>query len=139
MSLFSRLAVGAAVLWCGGVLFAQAPNELEQNRLFRQADVILKDAPDALKAIAVDKKNGDLKRYNALRVAQDLAGKKSDLVYYSVPALSNVQYLPDQYPVDGTALCSLDIVMCRGEFEPGSLLLYSAKDVEKVQLTVTDL
>ena len=139
MSLFSRLAVGAAVLWCGGVLFAQAPNELEQNRLFRQADVILKDAPDALKAIAVDKKNGDLKRYNALRVAQDLAGKKSDLVYYSVPALSNVQYLPDQYPVDGTALCPLDIVMCRGEFEPGSLLLYSAKDVEKVQLTVTDL
>ena len=85
MSLFSRLAVGATVLWCGGVLFAQAPNELEQNRLFRQADVILKDAPDALKAIAVDKKNGDLKRYNALRVAQDLAGKKSDLVYYSVP------------------------------------------------------
>lgn len=139
MSLFSRLAVGAAVFCCGTALFAQAPNGLEQKQLFRQADVILKDAPDALKAIALDKKNGDLKRYNALRVAQDLAGKKSDLVYYSVPALSNVQYLPDQYPVDGTALCPLDIVMCRGEFEPGSLLLYSAKDMDKVQLTVTDL
>ncbi|MBO5202341.1 MAG: hypothetical protein J6C30_06390 [Lentisphaeria bacterium] len=139
MSLFSRLAVGAAVFCCGAALFAQAPNGLEQKQLFRQADVILKDAPDALKAIALDKKNGDLKRYNALRVAQDLAGKKSDLVYYSVPALSNVQYLPDQYPVDGTALCPLDIVMCRGEFEPGSLLLYSAKDMDKVQLTVTDL
>lgn len=139
MSLFSRLAVGAAVFCCGTALFAQAPNGLEQKQLFRQADVILKDAPDALKAITLDKKNGDLKRYNALRVAQDLAGKKSDLVYYSVPALSNVQYLPDQYPVDGTALCPLDIVMCRGEFEPGSLLIYSAKDMDKVQLTVTDL
>ena len=139
MSLFSRLAVGAAVFCCGTALFAQAPNGLEQKQLFRQADVILKDAPDALKAIALDKKNGDLKRYNALRVAQDLAGKKSDLVYYSVPALSNVQYLPDQYPVDGTALCPLDIVMCRGEFEPGSLLIYSAKDMDKIQLTVTDL
>ena len=139
MSLFSRLAVSAAVLCCGGTLFAQAPNQLEQDRLFRQADAILKDAPPALKAIATDTKKGDLKRYNALRVAQDLAGKKSDLVYYSVPALSNVQYLPDQYPVDGTALCPLDIVMCRGEFEPGSLLLYSATDMEKVQLTVTDL
>ena len=139
MSLFSRLAVSAAVLCCGGTLFAQAPNQLEQDRLFRQADAILKDAPPALKAIATDTKKGDLKRYNALRVAQDLAGKKSDLVYYSVPALSNVQYLPDQYPVDGTALCPLDIVMCRGEFEPGSLLLYSATDMDKVQLTVTDL
>ena len=74
MSLFSRLAVGAAVFCCGTALFAQAPNGLEQKQLFRQADVILKDAPDALKAIALDKKNGDLKRYNALRVAQDLAG-----------------------------------------------------------------
>ena len=57
----------------------------------------------------------DIAVYNSVRVRHDAekSGKtvKSGLVWYSVPALSNIQRLPDQYPVDGQIFEPLRVVM----------------------------
>jgi len=57
----------------------------------------------------------DIAEYNAAKVKLDVenSGKtpKNGIVWYAVPALSNIQRLPDQYPVDGQALEPLRVVM----------------------------
>ncbi len=127
-------------LFCAaGTLAAQMPNELEQQTMFRQAETLLKNAPGDYQVMA--KRTNDIKRYNVLRILRDAAGKfpAGNLVYYSVPALSNIQRLPDQFPIDGKIFAPVDIVMARGEFEPGSFVLYSPADMEKIQLKAGDL
>ena len=138
MRLFVRAGCAALFATLTAALSAQEPSQLEQDLLFRQTQPIRESVKsDAFQTLF---KNRDaLLRYNALRVAKDLNGSNADFAYYVVPALSNIQRLPDQFPVDGKINASVDVVMARGEFEPASVVLYSAKDQDKVQLTVSDL
>jgi len=81
---------------------------------------------------------------NAAKVAADLNGapaawRNAPAVYYTVPPLSDVIRLPDTYPADGTALGTLQIVAAKGEFEPGSIVIYSQRNVDEFELKVSDL
>jgi len=85
-------------------------------------------------------KKPDKMKINAARVAADFKGWPvyGDVIYYSVPAMSETQYLPDVYPFDGDA-ADLTIIAAQNEYEPGSFLLYPLKDLGKVQFEVSDL
>lgn len=82
---------------------------------------------------------GSLKQAsNAARVAQDVDKMKiSSFVFYSVPPMSENQYLPDAYPMDGSAMESVKIIAAGDEFEPGSFVIYPLKDLGKVSLCLT--
>lgn len=69
------------------------------------------------------------------RVRADFPGARAKWVHYAVPAMSNVQRLPDAYPADGAPGGTNRIVLARGEYEPASILLYAFEDLGKVQLT----
>ena len=76
----------------------------------------------------------------ARRVRADFpAEAEPSLVHYVVPAMSDVQRLPDAYPEDGVAGGTVRIVAARDEFEPGSFLVWSDRDLGKVQFTVGEL
>lgn len=77
---------------------------------------------------------------NAVRVARDANGKKEDaaFVHYAVPPMSENQYLPDAYPVDGQFMKDVKIIAAQDEYEPGSFVIYPLKDLGKVRLTLTD-
>lgn len=72
------------------------------------------------------------------RVARDFAGKEAEIVHYDVPPMSGVQRLPDVYPYDGFAGRSVGIVLAKEEFEPGSFLLWSERDFDAVQLSLSE-
>lgn len=116
---------------------------MKKQEIFRKADSIRAGISSAaLKNLTGSK--DEAVRYNALRVADDLAARKNPdqgngVLYYVVPPLSNIQRLPDQYPVDGKMGGFLDIVMARDEYEPGSFVLYADREQQKVQLEVSDL
>ena len=73
------------------------------------------------------------------RVMADFAGKThaEAFVHYAVPMASDIQRLPDVYPVDGRAGEPVRIVAAKDEYEPGSILLYPLKDAAGVQPTLT--
>ncbi len=77
---------------------------------------------------------------NAVRVAEDI-GKHPEfngsIVYYSVPAMSEQQRLPDTYPLDGKAFSTVRIITAKDEYEPGSFVLYSLADLGKVELKLS--
>lgn len=101
----------------------------------------LRKNADSLWTEHLDKavKSGDLKlASNAARVAKDVNGKAKDpFIYYSVPAMSENQYLPDAYPLDGYAMEDVRILTAGDEYEPGSFLIYPLKDLGKGKLTLT--
>ncbi len=74
---------------------------------------------------------------NAVRVAGDVQNctteADSPFVYYDVPAMSEIQRLPDVYPVDGSAMSPVRILMARNEYEPGSFVIYPLADLGKVE------
>lgn len=74
------------------------------------------------------------------RVAADFKDIKhaSAFVHYAVPAMSSLQRLPDIYPEDGKAGDAVRIVAAKGEYEPGSFLVYPLKDLGKTQLSLTE-
>ena len=76
---------------------------------------------------------------NMEKVSADFGGKPGRVVHYAVDPMSERPYLPDAYPVDGQAGEPVRIVAARGEYEPGSFLLYSFEDAGKVKLEVGDL
>ena len=73
------------------------------------------------------------------RVAADCAGRPAALAHYAVPAMSDLQRLPDVYPEDGQAGAPVTIVAAKGEYEPGAFLVYPFEDMGKVTLEVGDL
>lgn len=73
------------------------------------------------------------------RVRADFPQTGAKWVHYAVPAMSNVQRLPDAYPADGIPGGTNRIVLAKGEYEPVSILLYAFEDLGKVQLTVGEL
>ena len=73
----------------------------------------------------------------ASRVAADFPKAEASFVHYAVPPMSNVQRLPDLYPVDGEAGKPVRITAAKGEYEPGSFLVYPFRDLGKVSFTLT--
>lgn len=81
-------------------------------------------------------------RFSALRTlldAQEVKMEDVPLVHYTVPALSDAQYLPDAYPYNGRFLAPVRIIAAQDEYEPGSFLLYSFTDLGKAELKLTPL
>ena len=64
---------------------------------------------------------------------------KAAFRHYAVPAMSTVQRLPDAYPWDGAAGAPVRIVAAKGEFEPGSFVVWGEKDLGKVAFSVGEL
>ena len=76
---------------------------------------------------------------NAVRTAQQVnAADPGRFVWYAVPAMSEVQYLPDAYPVDGQYNAPVRIVMAQDEYEPGSFVIYPFEDLGKVRLSLSE-
>ena len=75
----------------------------------------------------------------ASRIAADLAGGAANAAFahYAVPAMSDVQRLPDVYPADGRAGGTVRIIAARGEYEPGAFLVYPFSDLGKVAFTLS--
>ncbi len=138
------VALAAALAATGAAALAQAPSRRDLDAVFRDSSKIEKSISNAAlkKHLASTGKNG-AGRYNALRVAQDLAGRDLDaratFVWYAVPPLSNIQRLADQFPIDGKVCAPLRLVACRDEFEPASFQLYPFADAGKVVIKAGDL
>lgn len=77
------------------------------------------------------------------RVAADLKARPdlaaAPVVWYAVPAMSDLMRLPGTYPVDGQLAGDLRIVAAQDEYEPASFLLYPVKGMDKAELKVSDL
>ena len=143
MKTFRLIALAVAAGTAFSAL-AQMPTPDDVRAVSRQTS-------DALKAVSAQRlkehigrtKDNTVARHNAVRVAQDLAGGNlpagATFTWYAVPPLSNIQRLPDQYPVDGKAAAPLRIVACRDEFEPASFELYPFADAQKVVIRPGDL
>jgi hypothetical protein len=79
---------------------------------------------------------------NAARVAADLRSNTTAaaaVAWYAVPALSDVQRLPDTFPWDGRAGGEVRLLAARNEFEPASFVLFPFADQAEVTLTPTAL
>ncbi len=80
---------------------------------------------------------------NSEKVSADLnkipEWRNSPAVYYVVDPLSDIRRTPDLYPEDGRFSAPLEIVAARGEFEPGSFVVYARKNVDKFTLQLTEL
>ena len=63
----------------------------------------------------------------------------ADVVWWSVPAMSGAQRLPDAVPADGERGGTVRIVAARGEYEPGSFVVRSDADLGKVRPVVGTL
>lgn len=72
------------------------------------------------------------------RVAADFEGKNAEVYHYAVPPMSDIQRLADVYPSDGVAGGTVNIVMAKDEFEPGSFLVWANKDLGKVAFTLSE-
>lgn len=77
----------------------------------------------------------------AAKVIKDLgdSSKKSKVACYIVPPMSAIQRLPNVYPEDGELNGELRILVAKDEYEPGSFLLYSLKNLKKVELKLSKL
>lgn len=87
------------------------------------------------------KSGTDRQKANAYRVAADAeAGKQTgSFVHYTVPAMSEMQYLPDAYPADGVFNAPVRIFAARNEYEPGSFVIYPFAQLGKLAFEVGDL
>ena len=124
--------------------FAQMPSKSEMEALSHETDAVLKSVTcQGLKDYIGKTAQNSVARYNALRVAKDLAGTSlganASFAWYAVPPLSNIQRLADQFPIDGEACAPLSIVACRDEFEPASFVIYPFADAAKCTVTAGDL
>ena len=75
--------------------------------------------------------------------ADDRGGKgvldSRGFVYYAVAPMSNIKRTALTYPEDGKYEGTLQITAAQGEFEPASVVLFANKDLENVNVTVSDL
>ena len=83
------------------------------------------------------KGQGEDTRVLASRVAADFGKTDAAFVHYAVPPMSNVQRLPDIYPIDGQAGEPVRIIAAKDEYEPGAFLVYSFQNLGKVSFTLT--
>ena len=76
-------------------------------------------------------------RVNAVRVAKAIGDFSGRVVHYAVPAMSDVQRLGDEYPVDGKVFGTVRIILAQDEYEPGSFVVYPLADEGKVEFKLT--
>lgn len=81
---------------------------------------------------------------NAAKVEADIkdapaAWRNAPVVYYTVHPLSDIIRRPDTYPSDGTVFGTLKIIAAKGEFEPGSIVLFPLRNVDRLELLASDL
>ena len=69
----------------------------------------------------------------ALVLAQAIPGL-AEVTWWAVPAMSEEQRLPDTVPTDGEKGGTVRIVAAKGEYEPGSFVVRSDRDLGKVKL-----
>ena len=74
-----------------------------------------------------------------LIVASVAASSFAEVAWWSVPAMSGVQRLPDTIPADGEQGGTVKIIAARGEYEPGSFVVRSDADLGKVSFTIGEL
>lgn len=133
----------AAVLLCAFAVRLSAqlevPPQEKRKAWLRGFETI--DSPAFAKHIRRVAGRSDQQKINAFRVFQDFANVPAEtkVLHYDVPPMSENQYLPDTYPVDGSAGKPVGIVSARGEYEPGSFILYPLEDLGKVTFDVGDL
>ena len=145
-----KLAIGAA-----GALFALAPalgwaqierlsparQEKEVAALTAQVKAGLPAGP--MKAHLECAQKGAAKNREAAvlaeRVYRDVSNAvpSAPFVHYAVPPMSDVQRLEDVYPIDGRASAPVRIVAAKGEFEPGSFLVYPLSNLGKVSFSLS--
>lgn len=79
---------------------------------------------------------GRLAIVNAVRVAQDVKELqfRGQVVHYAVDPMSELQRLPDAYPLDGRAMHRVTIIAAQDEFEPCSFVLYPLANLGKARL-----
>lgn len=126
--------------------YAQAQVEKLDDQVMQSFRKMLpdaeKDAQGKLKKHLQSLSNAPSKAVaNAVRVASDVkssSAKNDDLVFYSVPAMSELQRLPDAYPLDGKVSAPVRIIAAGDEYEPGSFVVYPFSDLGKVKLTLSD-
>ena len=84
----------------------------------------------------------DVRRANRKRVeafADDAYWKGQGIAACVVSPLSGIRRTPDLFPEDGDFVSPVRILAAKGEYEPGSFLLFAFHDLEKVELSMGDL
>ncbi|MEI7437856.1 MAG: hypothetical protein WCL16_13710 [bacterium] len=79
---------------------------------------------------------------NMVRVANDVKAAQTNagaLAWYVVPALSDIQRLPQAYPVDGKCNGELRAMAEKDEFDPASFVVFPFKDLDRVELKLSAL
>ena len=145
MNRMPAAAVAALFLAASTTLLAQIetpPPETESAWLARYEALVAKPPAPALgahlKRLATAPEKA---RINAARVADAFpaAAFAPGFVAFNVPAMAETKRLPDTYPFDGNPGAPVRIVAARGEYEPGSFVIYSLASHGKVQFKVGDL
>lgn len=80
-----------------------------------------------------------IRTMSALAAALIASVASAKVTWYTVDPMSEVPYMPDTAPKDGIKGDTLRIVAAKGEYEPGSFVLTSDRDVAKVRFTLGDL
>ena len=62
----------------------------------------------------------------------------AEVTWWAVPAMSEEQRLPDTVPTDGEKGGTVRIVAAKGEYEPGSFVVRSDRDLGKVKLELSE-
>lgn len=116
---------------------SDAENELWLGKLSKS----LPSAPEPLaRYVNSLKQDATKQKVNAARVLEDLSKRPSgseNLAFYAVPAMSELQRLPDAYPVDGSVNSPVRILAAKDEYEPGSFLIYPYDNLGKATLSLT--
>ena len=145
MNRMSAAAAAAVLLATTATLLAQMetpPPETEAAWLARYEALAAKPPAPALGAHLKRLAAAPAKaRINAARVAAAFpaAAFAPGFVAFNVPAMAETKRLPDAFPFDGEPGAPVRIVAARGEYEPGSFVVYPLASQGKVQFKVGDL
>ena len=143
----NRMPTAAAALFLAtsAALLAQIetpPPETEAAWLARYEELSSKPPAPALGAHLKRLAAAPAKvRANAARVADAFPATAfaKGIVVFDVPAMAETERLPDAFPFDGDPGAPVRIVAARGEYEPGSFVVYPLSSLGKVQFDVGDL
>lgn len=121
----------------------RAADECRQPELKKYLTALVQKNVDA-KGGAEATKELESEAVAACRVARDVASAGVDvlqgpLVYYTVPAMSNLKRTMHAYPSDGKLGGPVRVIAAQGQFEAASLVLYPFAGAAKVELTVSEL
>ena len=87
----------------------------------------------------IGKTTQDANRRLVEATAEGAYWKGQRLAVCTVEAMSGIRRTPDLFPADGDFSKPLRFIAARGEYEPGSFLLFAFDDLDGVQVTAGDL